>query len=118
MPTFSGTARDLMFPLRFPDEPVIDVPINRGILPGMGGTENKALLFAAEALGEEEDGVVFGIDDVDVPVVLVFTPGFHGRQGFVVDMIMPVIVFLCGREDEPGDADDAACRTSYSLLLQ
>ena len=79
---------------RFAGIRVVEMPVEDGIRTGVGSFEDKLLPFAGEAFRKIKDGVMLRIDQFDLPAPVFAASRFDRRQGSVVDMIVPVIIFF------------------------
>ena len=77
------------------------MPIERGFRTGMGGFEHELLRLAGKAGREIKYGAVLRIDKINQPTLFLSAPRFERGKCLVIDMIIAVIIFLCGRKYEP-----------------
>ncbi len=110
----SGEA-DLVVVCRFAGIRVVEMPVEDGIRTGVGSFEDKLLPFAGEAFRKIKDGVMLRIDQFDLPAPVFAASRFDRRQGSVVDMIVPVIIFFGRRQYEPRACDHPADRFARAV---
>ena len=100
---------------RFAGIRVVEMPVEDGIRTGVGSFEDKLLPFAGEAFRKIKDGVMLRIDQFDLPAPVFAASRFDRRQGSVVDMIVPVIIFFGRRQYEPRACDHPADRFARAV---
>ena len=62
---------------------------------------------------------MFRVDQFDLPGTFrLFASRFDGREGNIVDMVIAVIIFLGGREDEPGTGDHPVDRFAGAVYTE
>ena len=81
----------------------------------MGGLEDKFLGLSGEAFRKVENGVMLGIDQFDLAVQVLPAAGFYRRERDIIDVIVAVVILLCGRKHEPRAADHPVDRLAGTI---
>ena len=62
----------------------------------------KFLGLSGKAFRKVENGVMLGIDQFDLAVQVLPAAGFYRRERDIIDVIVAVVILLCGRKHEHG----------------
>ena len=87
---------------------VLDAAMAGAIRAQMPGCSMVTIDMATHFMGStrgEMDRVMFRVDQLDLPALVLSAARLDRRERNIVDMIIAVIIFLRGRKHEPGTGD-------------